>query len=298
MTRCESGATHSDASAIAEHIALARKINRMTQAQLADAALISVSLLRKIERGKRAATPAVLASIAHALGVDGSQLSGDPQPDIGRVQQAIMPIRWALDCHDLSEDGPASPLGDLRAATEQATTDRLASRYTRLADTLPGLLNELSQAAHTYAGQERETVFALLVMAYRAADAIADKYGFTDLSARTIDLMRWAAAQSGEPLLCGVAEYVRAELFFGRPHATAGLKSLCNAADAIDPGSSRDARAVYGSLHMNWYTRCERLWFRAGRAGRDGASGPGGHDSSQALSASLMSAAAACASAV
>jgi hypothetical protein len=115
---------------------------------------------------------------------------------------------------------------------------------------LPGLLNELNRAAHTYSGHERETAFALLAMAYRAADAIADKYGFTDLSARAIELMRSAAAQSAEPLLCGTAAYVRAELFFGGTHATAGLRSLDNAADSVDPGTSRDALAVYGSLHM------------------------------------------------
>jgi hypothetical protein len=153
-------------------------------------------------------------------------------------------------CHDLPGDGPVQALDELRAATERVTAQRLASQYARLADTLPGLLNQLHHAAQAYRGHDRESVFALLAMAYRAADAIADKYGFEDLSARAIELMRRAAAQSGERLLCGVAEYVRAELFFGRPHAAVGLRALADAADRMDPGASCEALAVYGSLHM------------------------------------------------
>ena len=43
-----------------ERIAAARKLHRMTQAELAEAAAISVSLLRKIEQGTRPVTPGVL----------------------------------------------------------------------------------------------------------------------------------------------------------------------------------------------------------------------------------------------
>jgi transcriptional regulator with XRE-family HTH domain len=63
----------------------------MTQWQLAEAALISVSLLRKIERGTRTATPVVLDSLARVLGVDVSQLTGDPRPDFGRMRRAVLP---------------------------------------------------------------------------------------------------------------------------------------------------------------------------------------------------------------
>jgi transcriptional regulator with XRE-family HTH domain len=256
--------TCGDAGWIAARVATARKADRMTQVQLADAARISVSLLRKIEQGKRPATPAVLESIARALRVEAGQLSGESHPDLGRVRQAILPIRYALDCYDLPDDGPVRSLDDLRAGTEVVTAHRLASRYTRLSDALPSLLDQLHRAAHVYHGHQRERVFALLVMAYRAADAIADKYGFEDLSARAIELMRQAAAQAGDPLLCGVAAYVRAELFFGRPHAVAGLQALRDAADRVDPGMSCEAMAVYGSLHM----RAAVLAASAGVAGQ------------------------------
>lgn len=141
------------------------------------------------------------------------------------------------------------PFPGLRAATETATVRRLASRYTHLAATIPGLINELTRAAHGYTGHDQQSAFALLTIAYRAADAIADKFGYTDLSARIIELLRWAASHSGNPALIGVGAYVRAETFFDQ-HPTAGLRALDAASASLNLGGSRDELAIYGSLHM------------------------------------------------
>lgn len=235
---------------VGDRIAVFRKARRMTQGQLADTAAISISLLRKVEQGSRAATPSVLASIARALGVEDGQLSGDPWVDASRVHDAIPRIRHKMDSYDLPDDGPVQPLDTLRAATRQATVYRLESQYSRLAATLPDLLGELTRAAHSYTSQHQEETYGMLAMAYRAADAIADKYGYTDLSARAIELIRWAAAQTGDPLIGAMAAYVRTELFFSGQHPAAGLRSLDAAITSINPAASRDASAIYGSLHM------------------------------------------------
>ena len=211
---------------MSERIITARKLRRMTQAQLADAAAISVSLLRKIEQGSRPATPAVWSSIARTLGLDNTESADGARSAGSRVSAAIPHIRCALDCYDLPDDGPIAPLADFRAATEQVTVRRLAAHYTRLAETIPELITELTRAAHGYTGHDQESVFGLLALAYRAADALCDKFGYPDLSARTIELMRWAAARSGDPMLAGVAAYVRAETFFSNQRPAAGLRAL------------------------------------------------------------------------
>lgn len=164
-----------------ERIAAARKLHRMTQAELAEAAAISVSLLRKIEQGTRPVTPGVWSSIARTLGLDSSVPANDARSAGSRVSAAIPHIRSALDCYDLPDDGPIPPLPDLRAATEKATVHRLAAQYTSLADTLPELIAELTRAAHSHTGHDQETAFGLLTLAYRAADAICDKFGYPDL---------------------------------------------------------------------------------------------------------------------
>lgn len=158
--------------------------------------------------------------------------------------------QWPSDSYDLPDDGPVQPLDMLRAATRQATAYRLESQYSRLAATLPDLLGELTRAAHSYTRQHQEETYGMLAMAYRAADAIADKYSYTDLSARAIKLIRWAAAQAGDPLIGAMAAYVRTELFLSGQHPAAGLRSLDTAITSINPAASRDASAIYGSLHM------------------------------------------------
>jgi len=233
-----------------ERIAAARKLRRMTQAELAEAAAISVSLLRKIEQGTRPVTPGVWSSIARALGLDISESADDAWSAGSRVSAAIPHIRCALDCYDLPDDGPIPPLPDLRAATGKATACRLAAQYTSLADTLPELIAELTRAAHGHTGHDQETAFGLLALAYRAADAICDKFGYPDLSARTIELLRWAAARSGDPALVGVAAYVRAETFFSNQRPAAGLRALDAASGPLVADGSREALAIYGSLRM------------------------------------------------
>lgn len=238
------------ADAFGNHVAVARRAHGMTQLQLADAAAISVSLLRKIEQGIRIATPSVRASIMRALDLDDVTSANLDRNVSGRIHDAIPAIRRAIDCFDLPEDGPIRPLTELQADVADATTWRLESRYAQLAELIPGLLTELTRAVHSLAGHDRETAFGLLAMAHRAADAIADKHGYIDLSARAIELIRWSAANSGDPLLGGMAGYVRAELFFAGPHAQAGLRALDTATRSVDPGPTRAAMAVYGSLQM------------------------------------------------
>lgn len=233
-----------------ERIAAARKLRRMTQEQLAQASAVSTSLLRKIEQGARPATPAVMTSIQRALNLDDSDETRNASLAGTRVGTLIPQIRRALDCHDLPDDGPVLPLPTLRAATQTATDRRLAAQYASLAGSLPALMAGLTRAAHSHAGHEQQTAFGLLALAYRAADAICDKYGYTDLSARIIDLIRWAAAQSGDLALIGVAAYVRAETFFANQHPAAGLRAIDAASAPLAANGSRDTLAIYGSLHM------------------------------------------------
>jgi hypothetical protein len=99
-------------------------------------------------------------------------------------------------------------------------------------------------------GPERQEATGLLTQTWRAADAIADKSGQFDLSARLIHIMGWAAARSGEELLCAATQYVRAETFFASGQLGAGREVLERAADRLTPGTCDGAIAQYGALHM------------------------------------------------
>jgi transcriptional regulator with XRE-family HTH domain len=146
-------------------IADARKLRCMTQAQLAEGAAISLSLLRKIEQGSRPVTAGVWSSVARALGLTTATAVEQARSADSRVSAAIPHIRCALDCYDLPDDGPIAPLIDMSAAAEKATTRRLAADYASLAYTLPGLISELTRAAHGYNGRDQEIAFGLLALA-------------------------------------------------------------------------------------------------------------------------------------
>ncbi len=177
------------------------------------------------------------------------------------VEARLPALRRVLDAHDIPDDGPARPLEELQRAVAGVVGMRLESNYHRLVLALPLLLPELTRALDLHVGQRRAEVARLLVQAYRAADAIADKFGFYDLSARIIGLMSWAAAESGDEIASAAAAYVRAEIFFANGDLETGRRMLGRAAERLLPESGVDAAAAYGALHM----RAAVLAARAGR---------------------------------
>jgi transcriptional regulator with XRE-family HTH domain len=241
-------------------IAVARKACGLTQRELSHRAMISLSLLRKIEQGTRSLTPGVRAALATVFGP--VPLADRDRSAPARIADALPLLREAMDAYDIPPDPlPARlPLPQLRQLTESATTWRLAAQYAKLADLIPGLIAGLTAAALGSSGLEQEQAFGLLALAYRAADAIADKHGHHDMSARATDLIRWAAARSADPLLEQMSAYVRAELFFNGQHARHGLRVLDAAIGAMPPASLVAALAMHGSL-------CMRAAVLAGRSG-------------------------------
>lgn len=184
------------------------------------------------------------ASFPSATPVPQEAAAGEP------VSSEILVLRRLVDVYDLPDDGPVRPLSELLQITEALIAWRLNSDYSRILVKLPELLPELTRALTQLSGTERTQVAQCLVQAYRAADAVADKFGYYDLSAQIIGVMRWAAEQSGDPLAVAVTSYVRGETFFADGQLAAGRRMLERAADQLSPGTSAAASAVYGSLHM------------------------------------------------
>lgn len=165
------------------------------------------------------------------------------------VHVAIPRLRRVLDAFDLPDDGPIRSLNELRAEVVRANDHRLEARYVALAQDLPDLISELARAnQHGNGDQNRETA-KLLTLAFRAADGIAFKFGYLDLSARLIDLMRQAAMVTEDPLLLAAVAYVRTESFFASGDLSTAGRALVDAADQVNADSPASA-AAYGSLHM------------------------------------------------
>ncbi|MFI6509930.1 helix-turn-helix domain-containing protein [Streptosporangium sp. NPDC050855] len=235
-------------SSVGERIAAIRSARRMYQADLARAANVSISMLRKIEQGTRVPSDHMLDAIAAALGVDPSRLLGDSGRLDSRVHDAIPALREVIAAYDVPDKGPVRPLPALRASVADAVQKRLSAQYVLLSQNLPELLGELIRGAHTAADPDKFAT--LLVAAYRASDAVAYKYGYLDLSARLIELMRQASATAEDPLLSASTAYVRTEIFFAAHAYQAGLRAIESAIDRLPEKAERSRLGVLGALHM------------------------------------------------
>ncbi|MER5788002.1 helix-turn-helix transcriptional regulator [Streptomyces sp. NPDC001980] len=223
---------------------------KMTQKRLADVACVSLGTIRKIERGERGVTDSTLEAIADALGVDPSRLRSDRGPAHTAVHDALPALSAVIAAYDVPDDRPIRPLHELHAAVAEAVRWRLAAQYTRIVRKVPKLLGELARAYHQAAPHEQRELAALLVSAYRSADAVAYKFGARDLSARLVELMRWAVAEADDPLLASSVAYVRTETFFAARAHTSGLRALQLALDAAPAPDTPLQAAMRGALHM------------------------------------------------
>ncbi|NXY95293.1 helix-turn-helix transcriptional regulator [Streptomyces sp. BR123] len=225
----------------------------LTQQALADLASISASLLTKIEQGKRPPTPYAVASLARALRVDVGTVTGQPYVTELRADQLdvlIMPIREALDVYDLGADPEISPrpLPLLAADAEALLVAVRAGEIKQAASQLPGLIQEVTTAAHTALSDE---LWRLLASTYRSAYDIASKLGYGDLSAIALARMEWAAERASSAALGGMYRYFRALTYLregqyrtGQRLTDLGLRIV----EQADPGRERDV--VTGQLHL------------------------------------------------
>ncbi|AAR29744.1 transcriptional regulator [Streptomyces phage VWB] len=245
-------------------IAARRRARRLSQPELAAVAHVSLSMLRAIERGARSPSDATLEALADALDVDGTQLRTGYLGTERRVHSALPELSAVIAGYDIPQGSPTRHPDELADAVGTAVQWRLGAKYGRIAAIIPSVLADTIRYVHTAPASEHAAAARLLASAARTADAIAYKYGANDLSARLIDVLRWAAARSADPLVEATAAYVRTETFFAaRAHAV-GLAALEQAIERTPAPTSRTEAAARGALHM-------RAAVIAGRAGDIGA---------------------------
>ncbi|MGW7026214.1 helix-turn-helix domain-containing protein [Streptomyces xanthophaeus] len=235
---------------IGQRIAARRQARRMTQVDLAREAHVSLSMVKACERGVRVPGPSTLESIAAALGVDGSRLDPSHTGTGRRVHAALPAISAAIAGHEFSLTPPGRPLAQLRDDVDTVVGCRLAAQYGLIATQAPGLLKDALAHLHAASGTHKNTTAHLVVAVARAADAVAYKFGSHDLSARLIDVMRWAAGQADDPDLNASVAYVRTETFLAAHAYQAGRIALELALDSgLAPDNERST-ATRGALHM------------------------------------------------
>ncbi|MFF8385140.1 helix-turn-helix domain-containing protein [Streptomyces kanasensis] len=236
---------------VGRRIAVARRARRMSQPELAAAAHMSLSMLRKVEQGSRTLSDDALDAVAAALQLDVSRLLTDSTRVDGRVRATFPALSAAIAAYDIPATGPHRSLTALERAAADAEAWRLGAQYLRLAVAAPALITETLTALHGLPAEpDRKRAARLLVSVARSADAVAYKYGARDLSARLIDLMRWAAPQADDPVVSATVGYVRTETFFMARAHRSGLRALHVAMDEAPIAADPRNGAALGALHM------------------------------------------------
>ncbi|MFF3497366.1 helix-turn-helix domain-containing protein [Streptomyces sp. NPDC002795] len=243
---------------LGKRIAALRKARRMYQSHLARESYLSLPTIKAIEQGKRQPSDSALESIATALGVDPTRLLSTFTGTETRVHAALPAISTSLAAYDVPISPASRNTAELHAAVSDAVNWRLAAQYGRIAHHAADLLDDA--LAHFHATTDKREAARLLVATARSVDAVAYKYGARDLSARLIELMRWAAPHTEDLLVSASVAYVRTEVFFTARAHTAGTHALEAAVDAAPAATDANTAAARGALHM-------RAAVIAGRAG-------------------------------
>src|SRR5579859_4936307 len=199
---------------VGQRVAQLRRLRGRTQAQLADIASVSLSLVRRVEQGQVPATPAFIAAVARALHSSPAELQGQPfrgdTPDSDRVHAAIGPLRAEVVLSGIPEEAIAPrPAAELRARVAAASQIAHRVQLVRLGDDLPGLLADLRTAACAD-GDHAQEIQALLAETWGNARMIARVLGYPDLAQAMTDRYAQAAEHSGDPYAVAVGVSLRA----------------------------------------------------------------------------------------
>ncbi|MGK8487580.1 helix-turn-helix domain-containing protein [Nocardia asiatica] len=244
-----------DDAGIGERTARARKLVRLTQLQLSKKANVSVSLLREVERGAHPASPAFVAAVATALGVNIEDLTGRPYSPAGDDAGAHATIRELRRNIVAENDEPVSAPGTLeklRAALHRVQESRRRGRYGDGTAELPDVIHGLHALANDEpSGHRLEAIYSTLAYAYNSASSVAYRYGYLDLAGLAAERCVWAAERSGDPAWPIAAEYHRALILLYSGAYAGGLRIIERARAASEQlPTTSEVLAVRGALHL------------------------------------------------
>lgn len=246
--------------------------NLMTQRELADAATVSLSLIRALEQGQRhTVSIGSLHKIARALDTDAAVLLGKTTTMPGTADAGVMAIRRALTPVDdlLDEivlDGEPVALGEAQRVVDYGWGLYWSGRYEQLGGLLPTALPQLRATAHAAPADGRVRAHGLLARGYWLTACSLVHLGQQESAWLAIRQALTAAQDGQDELLDAVLRgSVSWQLLVQGRFEEAAQVALRSAA-AIEPTGDAAPQhlSVYGSLLISAATA----------AGRDGQAVP------------------------
>jgi transcriptional regulator with XRE-family HTH domain len=232
-----------------ENIAVLRRARGYGQTRLAREAGISVSLLTKVENGDRAATPAVVASIAKALSVTTARIYGQPFADPSEQADLLNQLRGAVRRHTLPRvDVP--PPAELDAMLRRAAQLRADTKYLELLRDLPDILGAATATALASGGDA--IAWGNVADVYGCAYAVAHRMGQPDLADMIVSRQTWASNQTWNPVAEAGAAWNEAGTYQSAGDYSDGMAIVDRAITRYETTAADTSEAVValGSLHL------------------------------------------------
>jgi transcriptional regulator with XRE-family HTH domain len=214
----------------------------LTQRQLADAARVSVDLIRKLEQGQRhTASIGSLHRIARALDVDITQLLGKPTAmPSGNSNSGVVAIRDALttvdDFMDQVTDHKAAPtLDEARRVVQYAWGSYWSGRLELLGTLLPSGLAQLRVTVSAAGPAQQAQAYELLAQLYCVTRCTSTRLGQPDLAWLAIRHALDAAKCGTDPLLDAMLRSSVAHQLLTQGRYDESRRVSLRAAAAIEP---------------------------------------------------------------
>jgi transcriptional regulator with XRE-family HTH domain len=185
-------------SGMGDRIAELRRRRNMTQEQLAEAAGLSVDVIRKLEQGRRkTARLTSINALARALDTEPSFLVGQPStfethqprsgdiPSVLKLRQAISPVADLLGGDTDPEDPPSVP--ELQEALRSTEVIRREGRMAEIGALLPQLICDARAAVHANTGSAAAAANSVLAEAYQVAATTLTALGKEDAAFTAIE---------------------------------------------------------------------------------------------------------------
>lgn len=229
-----------------------RNLTGLTREQLAMRTRVSVSMVEKVERGVRAASPSVTAALAVGLGVSVADLYGQPAPRFGTERSHVADVETAVIAGNALVDGsPAQSLAMLRAEVAEIAALHRLSRYHESSALIPDLLRRLQVAAASApSGEPSERAYRLLAEAYSCVLTLLHRLG-SPLTGSAAERAADAAFRSGDPLLAAVTTLERSLPLMHRGAYGPAQRLVDDAAASIaDQPLTAGSASVRGYVHL------------------------------------------------
>ncbi|MBE3010879.1 helix-turn-helix transcriptional regulator [Microbispora sp. NEAU-D428] len=256
-----------------QRIARARHRKGWDQATLAEKIGRSVSWLSKVENGRLPLDRmSVVGQVAEALGVEISELTGQPYrhetAELDSGHSAIPGLRLALQQATIPNGaallGNREPRGldELEANVRLAERLRQDAKFTALGEVLPSIITDLLVIA-SGSSPDRDRAEALMLRACHMARVSANLLGHHDLGWTAVQRELVAAQQVGSPELVAAASWDLCGVWLHEASIDSAKNAALVALDQLEPhlGSGGETlRALWGALHLRAAVAYSRLW--------------------------------------